>query len=74
MDPSKRMQAQEALQHTYLDGLREEYEQQIQATLPPGRPLRAPLPLQLPSARRPSGRAASPRVPTAPHARAAPAG
>mmetsp|Transcript_46751 Transcript_46751/g.124168 ORF Transcript_46751/g.124168 Transcript_46751/m.124168 type:complete len:142 (-) Transcript_46751:378-803(-) len=30
MDPSKRMQAHEALQHSYLDGLREEYEAQIQ--------------------------------------------
>lgn len=33
MDPSKRLGAQDALQHSYFDGLREEHEQQVQANL-----------------------------------------
>jgi len=33
MDPSKRLGSQDALQHSYFDGLREEHEQQVQATL-----------------------------------------
>eukprot|EP00291_Cryptomonas_curvata_P024596 CAMPEP_0172162360 /NCGR_PEP_ID=MMETSP1050-20130122/6623_1 /TAXON_ID=233186 /ORGANISM="Cryptomonas curvata, Strain CCAP979/52" /LENGTH=325 /DNA_ID=CAMNT_0012832331 /DNA_START=301 /DNA_END=1275 /DNA_ORIENTATION=+ len=30
MDPAKRLQAQDALQHTYLDGLRDDHDQQAQ--------------------------------------------
>ena len=33
MDPSKRLGAQDALQHSYFDGLREEHESQVQANL-----------------------------------------
>ena len=33
MDPSKRLGAHDALQHSYFDGLREDHEQQVQATL-----------------------------------------
>ena len=33
MDPSKRLGAHDALQHSYFDGLREEHESQVQANL-----------------------------------------